>query len=337
MTNFRFAEGVEFLGGDSSGFRLSVTMPTDEEGFFGRECPSCDQHFRVAAEDYSQLPDDQVLWCVYCGYHDDVSEFVTLQQMERVKSAASDYAMQRVREALDQSLGRAFGHSRDSFLQISFRYRTEPFYPSPLPDITEERLIRERACESCGLRYAVFGEHRFCPVCGQLPALVLALDGLSAELVRLDALSDIPPETHAQLRESGGLDRTYVDTIENVVGIVEAMAKRVFLNYVTDAEQILRGRGQVFQRLNDLADLFSHHVRVDVLSSLGSTWTELQHSWAARHVFTHCDGIVDSKYLAAVPTSPLQEGQRLTVNDQVARQTVHHAQHLCRALNPDPR
>ena len=134
MANFRFADGVEFLGSD----RLSVTMPTDEEGFFGRECPSCDQHFRVAAEDYSQLPDDQVLWCVYCGYQDDVSEFVTLQQMERVKSAASDYAMQRVQQALDQSFGRAFGRSRrsrDSFLQVSFRYRSEPFYPSPLPGI----------------------------------------------------------------------------------------------------------------------------------------------------------------------------------------------------------
>ena len=336
MTNFRFADGVEFLGSD----RLLVTMPTDEEGFFGRECPSCDQHFRVAAEDYSQLPDDQVLWCVYCGYQDDVSEFVTMQQLERVKSAASDYATQRVGEALDQSFGRAFGRSRrsrDSFLQVSFRYRSEPFYPSPLPGIDEERLIRERACESCGLRYAVFGEHRFCPVCGQLPALVVALDGLSAELVRLDALSDIPPDTHAQLRESGGLNRTYLDTIENAVGIVEAMAKRVFLDYVADAEQILRDRGQVFQRLNDLADLFSHHVGVDVRGSLGSAWTELQEAWAARHVFTHGDGIVDSRYLAAVPRSPLQGGQRLTVSDQMARTAVRDAEHLCRALNPNHR
>lgn len=261
-----------------------------------------------------------------------------MQQMERVKSAASDYAMQRVQKALDQALGRALSptrHSRDSFLQISYRYRGEAFYPSPLPGISEERLIRERVCGSCDLRYAVFGEHRFCPVCGQLPALVAALDGLSAELVRLDALSDIPSETHARLRESGGLDRTYVDTIENVVGIVEAMAKRVFLDYVAGAEQILRGRGQVFQRLNDLADLFSHHVGVDVRGSLGSAWTELQESWAARHVFTHCDGIVDSKYLAVVPGSPLQEGQRLTVSDQIARQAVGHARRLCRTLSPE--
>ena len=35
-------------------------------------------------------------------------------------------------------------------------------------------------------------------------------------------------EIIAALRESGVLDRTYVDTIENIVGIIEALAARVY-------------------------------------------------------------------------------------------------------------
>ena len=54
----------------------------------------------------------------------------------------------------------------------------------------------------------------------------------------------------------------------------------------------------------------------------------------ARHVFTHCGGIVDTKYLAAVPDSPLLEGQRLVVTEATARNVLHDAELLCRALNP---
>ena len=104
-------------------------------------------------------------------------------------------------------------------------------------------------------------------------------------------------QLHAELRESGVLDRTFVDTIENAVGIVETLAERTFKDRVAGAGQILRGRGKVFQRLNDLADLFDTHLGIDLPASLGAAWAALQRSWATRHVFMHCDGIVDANYL----------------------------------------
>ena len=332
MSNYRFPDGVEFLGDDGGGeARMTVSMPADEEGYFGRECPSCEQHFRIATDDYLVLPDQQTLWCVYCGHHDEVSHFITVQQMERARRAAADYAMQLVREALQPTLRRVSSRSRNSLIKIS--YRTKPFYPKPLPSISEERLVRERSCPDCQLRYAVFGEHRFCPICGQLPALVTALDSIAAETKRLDALSDVPAATHAELRESGVIDRTCADTIENVVGVVEALAKRIFSQRVTRAAEILQGRGQVFQRLNDLADLFLAHLGIDIRDRLGPVWMELQESWAARHVFTHCDGIVDARYLTSVPTSTLKPGQRLIVTEQMAHKVLSDAELLCRTLS----
>ena len=336
MPRYRFPSGVRLLGETGNQVRMSVTMPTDEEGFFGRACPSCRKHFRIWSDDYEALPDDQMLWCVYCGHRADGSDFTTPQQMARLKRAATDYAEQLVAKSLDKALRGMARRSRGSLVEIS--YHTKPFRPKPLPGIREERLIRERACPGCGVRYAVFGEHRFCPICGQLPALVIALDSLAAEATRLDALADSPSETHAELRESGVLDRTYVDTIGNAVGIVETLAKRLFEDRVPDAQQIVRQRrGSVFQRLNDLAELFNEYLGIDLPNSLGRAWTELQESWAARHVFTHCDGIVDSKYLADVPNSPLRQGQRLIVTERMARKVIHDAEALCRSLSPqDP-
>jgi hypothetical protein len=286
VVSFRFPEGVEFLGEDGGEARFRVSIPLDDDGYFGRECPDCHQHFRMAHDDYEALPDELELWCPYCGHHDDHSEFMTAQQRDRVMRAASDYAMQLVGRTFHKTFGAMARRSRGSAVRIT--YRSKPFYPAPLPGIDEEHLVRARTCEATGTRYAIFGEHRFCPVCGLLPPLVTALDALDAEAARLDLLRELPAASRRSLQEAGGLDRTYADTVENVVGIVETMADRVFHELVPNADSILRGRGKVFQRLDDFADLFAL-AGLDLRRAASSNWAVLQATWAARHVFTHCD------------------------------------------------
>ena len=53
------------------------SMPSDEDGHLGRQCPECSGIWRMHAEDYRALPDDPRLWCVYCGHEDDNSQFIT--------------------------------------------------------------------------------------------------------------------------------------------------------------------------------------------------------------------------------------------------------------------
>lgn len=333
VSGFQFPEGVEFLGDDGTGnVSFTVSIPVDDEGFFGRECPDCQQHFRIAHEDYDRLPDDLRLWCVYCGNHGDHSEFMTSQQKARLMAVAGGYAEQLVGKIFDDVFGNMARGSGRSMIQIS--YRSRPFYPAPLPDLDEERLVRERTCGTCHLHYAVFGEHRFCPVCGRLPPLTTALDALDAETKRLQALDNLPELSRATLRESGVLHRTYVDTIENVVSIVEVPSDRVFRAAVPNAHAVLKGKGKVFQRLDDLADLLVEHLGVDVRAALGSRWPALIRAWASRHVFTHCDGVVDGRYLAAVPASTVRIGQRLQISQDDARATIADAEGLCRAIVP---
>ena len=200
-----------------------------------------------------------------------------------------------------------------------------------MPGINEERLIRARKCERLGVRYAVFGEHRFCPVCGPLPALTTALDALGAETARLDLLGDLPSDARRPLQESGVLDRTYADTVENIVGIVETIAARAYRELVPGADARLLGKGNVFQRLDDLTDLFLD-AGGDLRASVDLSWAELRATWAARHVFTHRDGIVDDKYLRAVPNSGLTAGQRLRATHDLARAAIRDAEALCRAI-----
>jgi hypothetical protein len=325
---FNLPDGAEYAGPDEDGNdRFRVSIPLDEHGFFGRECPSCERTFLVSKERYDPLPDDLRLWCVYCGYNDDHSEFMSSQQKARVMSVAEDVGMQMVSQALDRSFGRLARSTRsNSFVRIEYKPRRA--WPRPLPGVQEEKLVRERECAACGMRYAVFGEHRFCPVCGRLPAIWAAMDSLEAEASRLDALDAILPDTRAALREQGVLDRQYVDTIENVVGVVESLAREVFVERVPNAAELTKGKGNVFQRLDDFADLFSAHLSKDLPGNLGSRWAELQRAWAGRHVYVHNDGVVDDRYLRAMPVTPLKPGQRLPVTEGDARRAIDNARAL---------
>jgi hypothetical protein len=198
-------QGAQIVGRQDDVVEMRISIPTDEHGFFGRQCPSCSQLFWVDSDDYEALPDELELWCVYCGYHAEHNEFMTQQQLDRALRAVGDLRVQMVSEALDGMFGRMVTPRPRCGFGIEISFRSTPFYPQPLPGIDEERLIRIRirirTCPGCALRYAVFGEHRFCPVCGPLPADVVALDALAAETARLDGLAQLPAEAAAALRE----------------------------------------------------------------------------------------------------------------------------------------
>lgn len=336
LMNFRTADGASYEGKDEDGhdvFRVSI--PLDDHGYLGRQCPSCEQIFRVKHEDYDAAPDDLLLWCTYCGHRAPHGEFVTQQQKHRMMQVASDAGLQLI----DNIIGKAFRDmarrsAGNKFLRAE--YRSKPFFPKPLPGIHEDALIRERTCPTCQVRYAVFGDHRFCPFSGPLSGPDVAADVLAAETAKLDALASIPAEAAPALREQGVFDRIYVDTLASVVGTVETLAKDVFTAQVPNAAQLLAGKGNVFQRLDDLADLFTTHLGVDLRTTDGLRWDELKRLWAARHVHTHNGGVVDDRYLRAVPPSPLQLGQRVIVTDADARQAIAQARLLCRALAEPP-
>ncbi|MFD5015361.1 hypothetical protein [Streptomyces chartreusis] len=329
---FRMPEGAEIMSHQGDEFKVDVSVPLDEDGYLGRQCPECSMSFRMNGEDYKALPDDLELWCVYCGHHQEHSEFMTAQQRDRVMRAAGDLGMQIVSRALSDAFrDLSRGSSRRSGVSIS--YKEKPFYPRPLPGIDEERLARVRTCIGCQVHYAVFDEHRFCPVCGRLPAGSVAFDALQAETARLDALNAVADDAKAVLREQGVFTRSWVDTIENVVGVVEALASAVFESAVTDANARLRGKGNVFQRLDDMADLFVGAGYDDLRGIVEpEIWQRLIETWAARHVFTHNDGIVDEKYLRKVPTSSAQVGRRLVISETICRRAVDDATSLCTAL-----
>lgn len=162
---YRLPDGAEIESQEGATVTFRVTMPADDAGHIGRMCPSCKQLFRMHADDYAALRDDQRLTCPYCGFSDTRSEFMTPQQQERAKAAAAGWAQQMVADkigsALDdmvRSINRS--SSRSGMFRVSASHSSSrPHMPSALPRISEPAPIRERQCPRCRNRYAIFGQH----------------------------------------------------------------------------------------------------------------------------------------------------------------------------------
>jgi hypothetical protein len=51
-------DGVGDIKPTEHGVETSISIPLDEGGFFGRECPSCEAAFKMRHDEYQALPDE---------------------------------------------------------------------------------------------------------------------------------------------------------------------------------------------------------------------------------------------------------------------------------------
>jgi hypothetical protein len=49
-------DGVGEIRETNDGFEALISIPTDEDGYFGRECPACEAPFKMRHDEYEALP-----------------------------------------------------------------------------------------------------------------------------------------------------------------------------------------------------------------------------------------------------------------------------------------
>ena len=328
LHRYRLPDGAEVESHDGSTVTFRVTMPADDAGHIGRRCPSCHQMFRMHASDFAALPEDQRLTCPYCGFSAGHAEFITPQQMNRARAAVGDWAHQMAADKIGQALDgmvRNINRSASSSGIIRFsasRGTSRPDMPATLPAITEPAPIRERQCLRCKNRYAIFGQHIACPVCGPLAPKVVADDVLAAQTAILDALGQLPAEHLDQLRELGAVEQTASSTLGAVVASLETYLRGTFTDSDTGADQLTAGLGTVFQRLDDVAGLYRDHLGIELPKALAADWERLRVLYGLRHLLTHKNGVVDDRHLKRFPGFPVALGQRVTVSLVDARDAI---------------
>jgi len=198
---------------------------------------------------------------------------------------------------------------------------------------TPEPTRRSMTCGTCGETYAVFGIALYCVSCGQLTPAECFDEMLDVQRRILGHMDDLPADVRAQMEADGVFTRIYEDSVKNTFTALEVFLGQVFRLRVTNAEDVLKGKGNIFQRLRHASKLYATHLGVSLEGLDGKAWPGLLDAAALRHLLTHANGIVDAKYLKAVPASGLRLGQRVHVGRTEAESALNAATSLAQGVS----
>jgi sarcosine oxidase delta subunit len=277
----------------------------------------------MQVEQWQELPDNVIVTCPYCGHRpEDLSDFITSQQLQRARSAMEALAEQYVHQMVQKAF-RPLRERRSRGSGIEIKVSHDP--PPPVRSLTtyvEQQVRRTIVCGKCATVCAVYGATAFCPLCGPRVATETVVEAIERGRRSLALEDALPSDLREQARSEGIFDRAAGDAIKDVVSLFEVFVRDQFEMRVAGHEEIVmhRGRG-VFQRLNDVDAMFAEHVGVPISACVPeAVWSQLQAVFQQRHVLVHKKGIIDEQYVQRVPQGGYQIGQQLVLSRRDAEQ-----------------
>ena len=288
--------------------QFSISIPPDENGLIGRECPepNCEGYFKIQLG--TGLKDEDLLChCPYCGHEAGQNQFFTKAQIKYAESVV----LNKVSGALLKDLkSMEFNHKpRGSFgIGISMKVSGKP---TPIRRYREEDLETEVVCDKCTLHYMIYGVFGFCPDCGIHNSLQI----LEKNFELTEKLLAIAKKQEASVSKQL-IENALEDCVSAFDGFGREMC-RVFAAKATDPKKAEDIR---FQNVKGAAEKVLDQFSVDFAAALDSTdWVRLQDAFQKRHLLAHKMGVVDASYQKATGVSPSLIGRRVSIQPEEIR------------------
>ncbi len=273
---------------DRLGSQFSISIPPDDEGLIGRECPvvACEGYFKI--QPGTGLKGENLpCHCPYCGHEAGQNKFFTKAQVEYAKSVV----LNKVTDALLKDLkGLEFNHPpRGSFgIGISMKVTGQP---RPIHYYREKKLETEVVCDQCTLRYTIYGVFGYCPDCGVHNSLQI----LNKNLDLVEKLLTV-----AKTQDAAVAQNLIENALEDCVSAFDGFGRetgRAFSSKATKPEKAVEIR---FQNISNARERVRELFGVDFASNItADDWTEVQRAFQKRHLLSHKMGVVDETYLSA--------------------------------------
>jgi Zn ribbon nucleic-acid-binding protein len=269
---------------------MTITLPTDDEGMIGRECPECRQYFKVKPGTGLDVP---TCTCPYCEHTDDAGEFLTQAQLEYATSLAAREVLGPSLQELERRLRRMERASQHSLIQIHI---TGTGFDIPLQYYNEEDLETTVECDSCGLMFAIYGVFASCPDCSRPITMSMFKSALKVARKRLGILEKIPAQ-ETDLR--GAL---LADTLCGGVATFDSLGKRLRGEFPTVFPTIPRN---LFQNLDALSQALRENMSLELSELIGEDrYSKLYYMFQLRHIWSHNFGEVDEGFVQKTNSDP---------------------------------
>jgi uncharacterized Zn finger protein (UPF0148 family) len=273
-----------------------ISLPTDEEGFFGRECPDLDCHayYKLQIGEYQTARAAHRLTCPICGTTAGDEDFHTAEQQHRIEAGLHELAQGVIDEAIRDVFGRSPSVRRSP--AVTFRYQPPPTrFQSPLPTYVERATIRAFSCSRCSHRTVAYDLVSFCPYCGENTPPRPILDENLAAMGRLvDLIEQMPDEVRQDIEAVGGATAQVERALVGACAAFQHFAQQV---HAGAGKEIGRDRNP-WQNPERLAKEWRRSFSHDPLAALNTdNRSALRLGFARRHVLEHKGGRVDQTYL----------------------------------------
>jgi hypothetical protein len=265
-----------------------VTLPLDEKGFLGRECPApdCESQFKIKPG--TGLKGDNLpCHCPYCGCTEPHDHFHTKQQIEYAESIA----LRRVTNDLNQAFKELeFSYPPKGPFGIGISLKVTPGEPVPIRYYREPKLETEVVCDDCTLEYAIYGVFAYCPDCGSHNSLQILTKNLDLVLKEVELAATLTdPEFVRHLLE---------DALENCVSSFDGFGRETCRIRASKSTDPAKCREISFQNLPRAADRLQKLFGIALVTSLDTaSWQTAYRGFLKRHVIAHHAGVVDDQYL----------------------------------------
>jgi hypothetical protein len=282
---------------------FSIPIPRDENGYVGRECPECKNYFKITPGT-GLTGKDLSCKCPYCGYSSSPKQFTTSAQRRYAKSVVAN----RVTAALLKDLkSLEFNHRPRgvSGFGISLKVKGRPH---SIRHYCEMELEEEVVCDSCTLRYTVFGTFAFCPDCGRHNSLQILEKNLALAQKQIDLAATVDGELSAQL---------IADALENGVSAFDGFGREACRIHASKATNPTKAEAVTFQNLvgtqKTVLSLFGFDLAGGLLAD---EWLSLTRCFQKRHLLAHSMGIVDAEYLRKTNDPQARVGRKIVIETE---------------------
>lgn len=302
--------------------QFSISIPRDEDGFVGRECPEsvCERYFKIqpgTGLKGENLPCN----CPYCGHTDDANKFFTKAQVEY----ANSIVLNKVTGALIKDLKTLeFNHRPSGAFGIGISMKVSG-QPTSIQHYHEEQLETEVICEQCTLRYMIYGVFGFCPDCG-IHNSVQILNANLQLVEKIVAIAETQEQSVAQSLIQNGL--------EDCVSAFDGFGRELCRVHAEGASDPAKVEKISFQNLEGARQNLKCLWNIELAAGLlDGEWNKAVQAFHKRHVLSHKMGVVDEGYIRKSSDPHAVIGRKVSVGADEVRELVRIIGELGRYLS----
>lgn len=284
--------------------QITVSIPKNEDGFTGRECPvkDCEGYFKIKPGT-GLTGENLPCHCPYCGHTGPMNQFWTKEQIEYAKSVA----VRRVSEAFVRDLKQLeFDHKPRGGFGIGISMKLKPGTPPPIRYYREKTLETHVTCSKCTLEYAVYGVFAYCPDCGVHNSLQMLQKNLALARKQLAV---------ADAQTDGDFQRYLIeDALENCVSAFDGFARERARAFSSRSSDTAAAESMRFQNLRRSGTRIKTVFGIDLQTGIvPADWDFAHICFMKRHVLAHAAGVIDQDYLDETMQGSHLLGRRVAV------------------------